>query len=491
MEALLSITPIPFLSILLWILLLLMAMYFARRPFHRAMISMGRIIYNGMRLASASVKAAEKRVQIRNREVLMSAGLEHAEHKAEREFERIGIAVQRDLGGYPQLQRKLSEDLLKLEEDYEKCGEIPQSLSDWVKVIDAIAGIQPSGDRMVVNMLEDIHHTLNEQHKMAVERHRRDVAERHRILSHMLPFWRGVQKTLGGVEKAISNLGQRSSKIDRYMDAYEKIRIQTDMAERQLSSSSLTQFFISGMVLAVAFIGAIINYNLVALPMSEMVGGNSFIGSFRTSDVAGMFIVSLEMVVGFFLMDALRITRLFSIIGSLEDHKRKIMFWILLVMLTILASIESSLAFMRDQIAADMEALRQSLAGLESAGPAASKIPMLGQMIMGFILPFILTFVAIPFESFISSSRTVLGILASWGLHALAFFLRLFGNLGFYSAHLVANCYDLIIFPAILLEGWISQTAFRKKSKEQAKAEPSEKKSGAIEKSIQSKEAVE
>jgi hypothetical protein len=435
--------------------LLVLGMYLARKPFHRILQAFGRVIYNAMRLASASVKLAEKRLQIRNREVLMSAGLELAERKVEGEFDRLSSVIQRDLEGYPQIQRTISETLLQLEEDYDSCAEIPQTLPDWVKVIDAIANIKPTGDRMVVNMLEEIHQTLDEQHKTAVERHRRDVARRHNILSRMLPTWRSMQKTLAGVQKAVSNLNQRSKKIDRYMDAYEKIRNQDDMAERQLSSSSLTQFFISGLVLAIAVIGAVINFNLVALPMSEMVGGANYIGAFKASDVAGMFIVCLEIVLGVFLMDALRITRLFSIIGSMEDRKRKMIFWVIFGFLTILAGVESSLAFMRDRIAADMEALRQSLAGVEMSAVASSSIPTVGQMIMGFILPFILTFVAIPFESFVSSSRTVLGLIAAWSLRILAFGLRLLGNIGFYCSRIIVNAYDLIIFPALWLEGTI------------------------------------
>lgn len=437
--------------------LVILAMYLARKPFHRTIASLGKVIYNAMRLGSASVKLAEKRLQVRNNEVLMSAGLELAERKVEGEFDRLSAVVQRDLEGYPQIQRRISEDLKKLEEDYQNCAEIPQTLPDWVKVIDAIANIKPTGDRMVVNMLEEIHQTLDEQHKTAVERHRRDVSKRHGILSRMLPTWRSMQKTLSGVQKSLANLNQRSKKIDRYMDAYEKIRSQDDMAGRQLSSSSLTQFFISGLVLSIAVIGAIINFNLVALPMSEMVGGANYIGAFKASDVAGMFIVCLEITLGVFLMDALRITRLFSIIGSMEDSKRRTIFWILLTFLTILAGVESSLAFMRDRIAADMEALRQSLAGVEASGLASSSIPTIGQMIMGFILPFILTFVAIPFESFVSSSRTVLGLLTGWALRAFAFALRLAGNLGYYCSRIIINLYDLVIFPALWLEGIIAR----------------------------------
>jgi hypothetical protein len=127
---------------------------------------------------------------------------------------------------------------------------------------------------------------------------------------------------------------------------------------------------------------------------------------------------------------------------------------------------------MRDRIAADMEALRQSLAGIEPSAVAASKIPTIGQMILGFILPFILTTVAMPFETFISSSRTVLGMTASWGLRALAFFLRLAGNLGYYLGRLVTNVYDLVIFPALWLEALISRKMAAASAEDGTEAEP-------------------
>ena len=471
MESLLSITPLPILSIVLWLLVLVMAMYFARKPFHRTLNAFSRLIYNVMRLAATSVKLSEKRLQIRNQEVLMNAGLETAERKVEREFERIGAAAQRDLEGYPLLQRTVTQTLLKIEEDYAKSGAIPQALPDWVKVIDAIANIKPSGDHMVTNMLEEIHHTLNEQHRAAVERHRRDVAERHTILYRMLPFWRGVQKTLSNVEKAIGNLNQRSKRIDRYMDSYESIAARTDTARRQLALSSATQFFVSAIVLAVAAVGAIISFNLVALPMSEMVGGSSFIGNFKTSDVAGIFLVCLQITVGFFLMDALRVTRLFSVIGNLEDTKRRTLFWALLLFLTVLASMESSLAFLRDRLAADLEAYRQMLGGNDETPVFTSNIPTIGQMIMGFTLPFVLAFVAIPFESFICSSRTVLGILAAWMLRTLSFGLRLLGTLGFSTGRFVTHLYDLMIFPALWFEEVITRKVHQKKGQNRDKRE--------------------
>jgi hypothetical protein len=259
-------------------------------------------------------------------------------------------------------------------------------------------------------------------------------------------------------------LNNRAKSIDRYMDEYEDIRQQTDKAARMLSSSSLTQFFIAGLVLLIAIGGAIINFNLIALPMSEMVGGASYIGPYKTSDVAGLVIILIELTMGLFLMESLRITRLFPIIGSMDDKMRRRMIWITLTMLAILAGVESALAFMRDRIASDMEALRQTLAGVEHEGIAASMIPTIGQMVMGFILPFALAFVAIPLESFISSSRTVLGVLAAGFLRIMAFILRLLGNVGYYCGRLIVNVYDLVIFPTIWLEGIILGSKSRQSS---------------------------
>ena len=82
---------------------------------------------------------------------------------------------------------------------------------------------------------------------------------------------------------------------------------------------------------------------------------------------------------------------------------------------------------------------------------------------MGFILPFALAFVAIPLESFISSSRTVLGVLAAGFLRITAFVLRLLGNVGYYLGRFIVNMYDLVIFPTIWLEGVIVGAKTRQK----------------------------
>jgi len=451
----LNITSSPALSILIWIIMFLLALYFARRPFHRAVMSFSKIIYNAMRFTAASVLSAEKRLVKRNREVMMAAGLENAERIVEREFDRISAAVARDLEGYPKVHRQLSELITKLDEDFNSSADVPPSLPNWMPIIESIAKIKHTGDSMVANMLSEINRSLTDQNKKAIDNYRNSTASRHAILNKMMPFWRKIQKSLDRIAGSITNIKKRSKTVDRYMDEYEKIRSGSDKAARALSTSAMTQFSIAALVLLIAIGGAIINFNLIALPMSEMVGGASYIGPFKTSDVAGLVIILVELSMGLFLMESLRITRLFPIIGAMDDKMRHRMIIITLTLLAILAGVESALAFMRDRIAHDMEALRQTLSGVEQTGLSTSIIPTVGQMVMGFILPFALAFVAIPLEMFVSSSRTVVGALMAWLLRMFAFLLRLLGHVGFYAGRFIVNVYDLAIFPTIWLEGII------------------------------------
>src|SRR5690606_38543644 len=141
--------------------------------------------------------------------------------------------------------------------------------------------------------------------------------------------------------------------IDNHMAEYRDIHRGNDAALRRLSSSSLTQFFVSMFVLAIAVGGAIINFNLIARPMSEMVGGTSMVGSMKVADIAALVIILVEISMGLFLMESLRITRLFPVISALDDRLRRRMIWISLTILTLLAAVEAGLAFMREILVQD------------------------------------------------------------------------------------------------------------------------------------------
>jgi len=455
----------PALSLLVWVSGLIAVMYVARQPVHQIVLSFVRSVRNALRLMAQSVMLAEKQLRKRNREVLLAQGQEHVERSIEREFQRVEAQVNRDLSGYPSLQRDLKEQITRIDEDYTQSGEVPPKPPEWLKAIEAVAEIPDNGSSVVGKILSDIHNTLKKSLSKSIQEYRRANRERHSLLKNMMPYWRSLTNSLNTVEKKITGLEQRAAIIDSQMQSYDDIRHQTDFSERLLSSSSMTQFFISGLALCLALVGMYVNFQLVALPMGEMVGASNYLGSssIRASDVAALFIISVEVILGLFLMESVGVTRLFPIINLLDDHKRKAIFWIMLAFLFVFAGIEASLAYMRDMLAADSKALSQVLSGAEVVEPALSWIPSVAQMAMGFTLPFVLAFVAIPLEAFVYSFRTVSGLLVVWLLHMVAVFIRFLGNVTYGAGRIVINAYDLVIFIPLKFESSLKKRAVSKK----------------------------
>lgn len=432
-------------------------LYFARMPAHRSIYSLCHLLHSSFRLMARSVLLSEKRIIQRNKEVLLTAGQKSAERLIEQEFNRVDSVLKRDLGGFPAIQRSLADMVSHIDENYLESSELEPPPPVWVNAVRSVAKISSGGDAGVANILNEIHKSTENQFKQSIDEYRKSSSVRISKLAKMAPHWRSVARLLEEVSKKFDGLNDRAKLLDNLMKEYRENCAKTDKAERLLSSSSITHFFISGFVLMVAIGGAMINFQLIALPMSEMVGGGSYLGNFKIANVAAMVIILVEIAMGLFLMESLRITNLFPIIGQMDDKMRVRMIWVTFILLFILACIESSLAFMRDRIAADLHALRQSLAGEEMDQQLTSVIPTIGQMVMGFILPFALTFVAIPLESFIYSSRTVFGIILAAGIRGVAFLLRLLGNIFLHLGELIIGVYDILIIPLLWLESLLTK----------------------------------
>ncbi|MEK6748810.1 MAG: hypothetical protein AABY83_06345 [Pseudomonadota bacterium] len=445
------------LSLTIWFLVLMTFMYLTRAPAHRAIRAIARVVRAFFRIAARSTLLAERRLEQRNREVLLNAGQEYTERVLEREFHRVNAVVARDLGAYPALHKRLSEEARQIDEYYRLSADTPPSPPAWAEAVSTIAKIPTHGDASVARILETINETIQDNHRDAMRTYSKASQTRHQILKKMLPVWRRAAQQLEQVQSTITSLDDRSRAIDTHMGRLEEIRRGSDAAVRTLSSSSLTQFFIAGLVLIIAIFGGVVNFQLIALPMSEMVGGGSYIGSVRMADIAALVIIMIEVAMGLFLMESLRITRLFPIIGAMEDQTRKRMLWASFSILLILALVESSLAYMRDLLAADREALNQALAGAIKGNAEFRWIPSLGQMVMGFILPFALTFVAIPLESFIHAARTVIGHTLQGGLRILSAGLHTASSVTHHLGNACLGLYDICIFLPLRIEATVHQ----------------------------------
>src|SRR6202041_1522204 len=94
-----------------------------------------------------------------------------------------------------------------------------------------------------------------------------------------------------------------------------------------------------------------------------MVGGTNFVGAFRTADIAALVIIMVEISMGLFLMESLRITSLFPVIGALSDKMRVRMMIITFAILLLMASVEAGLAYMREVLLQDELATSSLLRG--------------------------------------------------------------------------------------------------------------------------------
>ena len=449
----------PALSALLWFVIAMPFLYAARAPVHGLLRSLGALANGPLRLGARTLFATARDMRERNRAVLFAQGREESAERIGREFERVAALVKRDLEGYPALQRKLLDEITRVEEDYRKCGEVPPPPPDWVEAVTAVARIKPAnGNELVLRVLEEINDSIKAIHDKTIAEYRRAYESRHRILDGFMPFWRSLDKTVAQADARMTNLADRAAAIDAQMDRYEQIVEKSDRAEHALTTSALTQFFVSTLVLAVAAGGALVNFKLIALPMSEMVGAGDYLtATLRTSEVAALVIILVEAAMGLFLMETLRITHLFPKIHGLAERMRKRMMWTAFVLLLCLAGIEAALALMRDMLIADKQALLQSLAATQAAAADGwiGRIPTVGQMLLGFILPFALAFVAIPLESFVNSARTVGGAALVVFTRALAAALRIAGNFCKQLSRVLVTLYDILIVLPLLAERWV------------------------------------
>ncbi|MCH8932833.1 MAG: hypothetical protein IH923_07190 [Nitrospinae bacterium] len=474
----------PGVSMLILVILLMAGLYMMRPSIHYVITQLMGMIYSMFRIASRSLGQGAKKLKERNRDVLLQLGKEEVEGKIEREFFRVNTMVERDLGKYPALQRLMSDQIAHIDDDYKKSGQVLPPPPEWVEAVEAVAKLKVNhkSNPLTANILASIHNASEKHQKQVTSEFRQSVAQRHRLLQGMRPYWRRLSNTIEETGKTVRRLIDRSKEIDKHMEKYEAILSGSKSAERSLKSSATIQFSYSLLAVLVAIGGVIINFNLIALPMSEMVGATARIGAFKVSEFAALVIILVEIFLGIFMMEALRFTHMFPVIGALDDKMRIRMAMVSFSFLLTLACVEAALAFMRDHIAADLSALRHSL----TAGGVAQAvevtginkwIPMLGQMTLGFILPFALALVAIPLESLGHSARIVFGELLVLIFQGSAMALRSVG-VGFrHAGQWLTHVYDVFIFLPLWIERMVKT---QRMVKEQPQIELTETKQLAV-----------
>jgi len=412
MQNLYLIPSMPALSIVILIAIAMTFLFLAREPVHKIFEALSDGLAGGLRQAAAWGKKIAEQMREKDRKVLLESGIAHIQHKILEEFAKIEFNNGKTLADYPKLQLRLDEEINKLKSDYKDCGQDSPQAPGWGEVLEAIARARDAaGDRMIEKMLTEIHKSAAAGEKKALAEFREATNKRHKILSSMAPAWNRIEKIGVEIGAKIDRVIETNGRIDKYMDEYAKLGKASADSIDMLSARVTKLFIVSLIVIAAGVAGAFVNFNLISLPMSELVPQGVRVAGMPVSQISALVVVVLELVLGVFLMEAVGVTNTFPQIGAMTMGKRRVLFYGALFGLFFLSAVEASLAVLREHLAASNMALEQALAGAKEALSSGdqSSITVIGQATLGFVLPWILALIAIPLEMFIEASQHALG----------------------------------------------------------------------------------
>ncbi|MBX2811701.1 MAG: hypothetical protein KTR25_07820 [Myxococcales bacterium] len=400
----------------------------ARVPIHRLLQSLSRGVRNTTRLIGHWFSGQATELQTRNRDILRYTALEDRGRKVSHKLEAIGFDFSQDIAEYRKLQRDFSDLLRKMEDDYAEAGVAPVEAPGWVETLGAASNISGMESKTAQRALAELRRSAEASEKRALTDFRQMSARRHRILGKMAPSMAKSASLLAKVGDTMTRVSASTSQLGEHISGFHEIREASVVSDRTLQRLAWHTFITSLLVFAVAVGGGAINFQLIALPMAELVPTVARISGISVSTVAALVIVLLEVTAGMFLMEMLGVTRLFPNLQTLPRSRQRLILAIAVFGLFILASVEASLAVLREQIVAAENALSLSLAGAQVADdPSTSNIPMIGQAVLGFVLPWILAMAAIPLELLITSGGVVMTAIFAMLLLTIGGIVRISG----------------------------------------------------------------
>jgi hypothetical protein len=446
MKALYIWPDMPGLSIAVLVIGSMIFLYFARPPIHAAFQSLSDGTAGGLKKISEWAKQLADKMRERDRKVLLESGIADSEHKLQEEFIRVEASYGKHLASFPALQRRLDDGISKIEADYKECSQATPEAPGWNDAVASIAKIKgSSGDRIIEKMLAEIHKSAIEGEKRALAELRTTTSKRHKILASMAPVWKAGNKALKEIGEQVAAVLETTKRLDKYMTQYEKVKKGEPDSIDMLASRANKLFIFSVLMMAIALGGIFVNFHIIALPVSELVPAGTRIFGMPISSFSALVIICLEVMCGIFLTESLGMTNIIPHIGMMTRGKRRMIMLASLIFLFLLACVEASLGILRESIAQAKMASDQSLAG---AAPSAvsdhstSSYTVIGQAGLGFLLPWVLSMVAMPLEMLIETSQHVFFKFLILLVNIFGYFCRILGHLIENLLKIVVHLYD-------------------------------------------------
>src|SRR4249920_2977061 len=97
-------------SVLALAVLAMLFLYAARKPMHGVIRSVCELLYQSTRFIARWLFLCADNLRVRNQSVLLAHGQESEAVVIDREFERVGNIIRKDMQEFPALQRKMMEE---------------------------------------------------------------------------------------------------------------------------------------------------------------------------------------------------------------------------------------------------------------------------------------------------------------------------------------------------------------------------------------------
>jgi hypothetical protein len=447
------------LSHIVWFLAATFLLWMARNQLETFLQRLLMSAAHALRFAARWLDSHAKTLYVRADELAVEYFLESMEKKIEGDISQLTKTVHKDLSNYPDTNHRLNQLISDYESSFREAQDVPthhvpvnKGLNQ--KIDDALQ----SGDKSS-SALVKIRKEITLQHKRRQKQTKKDSASRMKALRSLRTPVHKLNKMLTKVDALISGLDKSLQSVSQRIKNYREMVKSRDMRVRAAHHSILTQFIIGLFFLFIVTGGAFVNFLLIERPIAEMIGGG-YVGGLSLPSVGALLIILIEMASGIMFAEAMQLSHLIPSISHWEPETRKKVAIVCGGLLLGMATVEAGLAFMREMlIAADAQttALLTGQASSEAADALGGSLPVIVQAGMGFVIPLVLAFAAIPLEIIFKTFRIIMQRIFCSVLWVAGFTLRLLGNLMHRLYHVLVSLYDLIIFFWLVLQSWVTR----------------------------------
>ncbi|MDQ6989949.1 MAG: hypothetical protein Q9M19_08715 [Mariprofundaceae bacterium] len=440
---------------------LVMARFWVHNLLQRTLLATAKLKHNMGRYLFEHARNAQKRAQ----ELATEYFLREQERDIEKEDSKLACRIDRHLSQFPSLQHEASSLTESLDKDFEsakvpvKSGNSAQLswLQGELSTYTDKVGISSNEAKKVGKSIGKIEKRLTKDLSAHQSLFKKESKQRMKTLSKQNKPLLALKKSLHSMQKTVEEVNNSSKNIDKKIDAYYAYRDNDNLTLRSANQSILTRFAIALFFVLIAIGGSIFNFFLIERPLSEIVGGGGLIMGMEVAQMGAVMIIMLELATGVFFMEALGLSHLLPSVERWDNEMRKKVAIITGGLLLSLASVEAGLALLREELIAGDQATMQLLIGegvasIDNSDSFTGMGPMLVQATIGFIIPLILAFVALPMEILFNVVRIIGQYIWAAILRCLGFLLRLLSQILRLVLNILIAAYDLIIFFWLFLE---------------------------------------